>query len=57
MGKLQNIWNEMRPRGGWRYPAFIISGAFVGLFIYTFFASRHLCELPYHGALLRHMDA
>lgn len=40
MGKFQNIWNEIRPRGGWRYPAIIITGAFVGLFIYTFFASR-----------------
>lgn len=40
MGKLKNIWNEVKPRGGWRYPAIIITGAFVGLFIYTFFASR-----------------
>ena len=40
MSKLRNIWNEIKPRGGWRYPAMIISGAFVGLFLYTFFASR-----------------
>lgn len=40
MRKLNNIWNEVKPRGGWRYPAIIITGAFVGLFIYTFFASR-----------------
>lgn len=40
MGKIKNIWNEIRPRGGWRYPAYIISGAFVGLFFYSFFASR-----------------
>ncbi|MFV0472270.1 MAG: cytochrome c nitrite reductase small subunit [Paludibacteraceae bacterium] len=40
MNKLKNIWNELKPRGGWRYPAFIISGAFVGLFLYSFFASR-----------------
>lgn len=40
MGKLKRIWDEIRPRGGWRYPAIIITGAFVGLFIYTFFTSR-----------------
>ena len=40
MAKLKNIWNEVKPRGGWKYPAIIITGAFVGLFIYTFFASR-----------------
>lgn len=38
--KLQKIWKEVKPRGGWRYPAIIITGAFVGLFIYSFFASR-----------------
>lgn len=40
MGKLKKIWNEVRPRGGWKYPAIIVTGAFVGLFIYTFIASR-----------------
>ncbi|HBB00437.1 MAG: cytochrome c nitrite reductase small subunit [Bacteroidetes bacterium GWD2_45_23] len=40
MSKLRYFWNEVRPRGGWKYPAIIICGAFVGLFIYTFFASR-----------------
>ncbi|NMB06303.1 MAG: cytochrome c nitrite reductase small subunit [Bacteroidales bacterium] len=40
MDKLRNLWNEIRPRGGWKYPAIIISGAFVGLFIYTFFTAR-----------------
>ncbi len=40
MKKLKNIWNEVKPRGGWKYPAIVITGAFVGLFIYTFFASR-----------------
>ncbi len=40
MDKLKRIWNVIKPRGGWKYPAFIISGAFVGLFIYAFFASR-----------------
>lgn len=40
MDKLRKIWAEVKPRGGWRYPAIIIGGAFVGLFIYTFFASR-----------------
>ncbi|XGS82984.1 NapC/NirT family cytochrome c [Limibacterium fermenti] len=40
MNRLRNIWREIKPRGGWRYPAIIITGAFVGLFIYTFFASR-----------------
>lgn len=40
MRKIHKIWNEVKPRGGWKYPAIIITGAFVGLFIYTFFASR-----------------
>lgn len=40
MARLKKIWNEVRPRGGWKYPAIIVTGAFVGLFIYTFFASR-----------------
>ncbi|NLX80236.1 MAG: cytochrome c nitrite reductase small subunit [Proteiniphilum sp.] len=40
MSKLKRIWEEVKPRGGWRYPAIIIIGAFVGLFIYTFFHSR-----------------
>ena len=40
MRKLKRIWEEVRPRGGWRYPAIIITGAFVGLFIYSFFHSR-----------------
>ena len=40
MGKLQNLWDEIKPRGGWRYPAFIIGGAFTGLFLYSFYASR-----------------
>lgn len=40
MSKLRSFWKEIKPRGGWRYPAMIISGAFVGLFIYTIFASR-----------------
>lgn len=38
--KLRKIWAEIKPRGGWKYPAIIIAGAFVGLFIYTFFTSR-----------------
>ncbi|ULB34737.1 MULTISPECIES: cytochrome c nitrite reductase small subunit [Proteiniphilum] len=40
MNRLRNFRNKIKPRGGWRYPAIIISGAFVGLFAYTFFASR-----------------
>ncbi|NLD22450.1 MAG: cytochrome c nitrite reductase small subunit [Bacteroidales bacterium] len=40
MRKLRKIWEAIKPRGGWRYPAIIITGAFVGLFIYTFFHSR-----------------
>lgn len=40
MNSIKNLWNEIKPRGGWKYPAFIISGAFVGLFVYAFFASR-----------------
>lgn len=40
MNKLQNLWGEVKPRGGWRYPAFIIGGAFAGLFLYSFYASR-----------------
>ena len=40
MSKLKRIWEEVKPRGGWRYPAIIITGAFVGLFIYSFFHSR-----------------
>ena len=38
--KLLELWEMVRPRGGWRYPAIIVAGAFVGLFIYTFFTSR-----------------
>ena len=40
MGILRNFWNKVRPRGGWKYPAIIITGAFVGIFIYTFISSR-----------------
>lgn len=40
MDILRNFWNKVRPRGGWKYPAIIITGAFVGIFIYTFIASR-----------------
>ncbi len=40
MDKLKGIWNVIKPQGGWKYPAIIISGSFVGLFIYAFFASR-----------------
>lgn len=40
MSKLRDFWNQIKPRGGWKYPAIIISGAFVGVFIYTFIASR-----------------
>lgn len=40
MKKLLQVWNLIKPRGGWMYPAIIISGSFIGLFIYTFFASR-----------------
>lgn len=40
MRKLKKIWDEVKPRGGWRYPAIIITGAFVGLFIYSFTVSR-----------------
>ncbi len=40
MRKLKRIWEEVKPRGGWRYPAIIITGAFVGLFIYSFTVSR-----------------
>ncbi|NLD22903.1 MAG: cytochrome c nitrite reductase small subunit [Bacteroidales bacterium] len=40
MNILRNFWNKVRPRGGWKYPAIIITGAFVGIFIYTFIASR-----------------
>ena len=40
MRKLRKIWEAIKPRGGWRYPAIIITGAFVGLFVYTFFHSR-----------------
>lgn len=38
--KLYHFWQEIKPRGGWRYPAIFISGAFIGLFLYTFIASR-----------------
>ena len=37
---LRNFWNKVRPRGGWKYPAIIITGAFFGIFIYTFISSR-----------------
>ncbi len=37
---LKRFWNEVKPRGGWKYPAILIVGTFTGLFIYTFFASR-----------------
>ena len=40
MRKLLQIWNLIKPRGGWRYPTIIMVGAFVGLFIYTFYISR-----------------
>ena len=40
MNILRNFWNKVRPRGGWKYPAIIIMGAFVGIFIYTFITSR-----------------
>ncbi len=40
MRKLKEIIDTVRPRGEWRIPAFIIGGAFVGLFIYSFFESR-----------------
>ena len=40
MSKLRDIWNLIRARGGWKFPAIIISGAFVGIFIYTFITSR-----------------
>ncbi len=40
MDKIRKIWMEIKPRGGWRIFSIIISGAFVGLFIYTFYASR-----------------
>ncbi len=40
MRKLRIFWNEVKPRDGWKYPAVLICGAFVGLFIYTFYTSR-----------------
>lgn len=40
MNILRNFWNKVRPRGGWKYPAIIITGAFFGIFIYTFISSR-----------------
>lgn len=40
MNKIRNLINAIWPRGSWKVPAIIITGAFVGLFIYTFFASR-----------------
>ena len=40
MNILRNFWNKVRPRGGWKYPAIIIVGAFFGIFIYTFITSR-----------------
>lgn len=42
MNRLRNFRNKIKPRGGWRYPAIIISGAFVGLFAYTFFCIKGL---------------
>jgi len=32
--------DEIKPRGGWQYFAIIMAGIFVGLFTYSFFASR-----------------
>jgi cytochrome c nitrite reductase small subunit len=40
MGKLRDFWDLIKPQGGWKFPAIIISGAFVGIFIYTFITSR-----------------
>ena len=40
MKLMRNFWNKVRPRGGWKYPAIIITGAFFGIFIYTFITSR-----------------
>ena len=40
MGKLRDLWDLIKPPGGWKFPAIIISGAFVGIFIYTFITSR-----------------
>lgn len=34
------IIEYIRPRGGWKIPAIIIVGSFLGLFIYTFYTSR-----------------
>jgi len=31
---------KIKPRGGWQYFAIIMAGIFVGLFTYSFFASR-----------------
>lgn len=46
MSKLRNFWNEVRPRGGWKYPAIIICGAFMGLFIYTFLLQGPIAISP-----------
>lgn len=40
MGKLRDFWDLIKPQGGWKFPAIIISGVFVGIFIYTFITSR-----------------
>lgn len=40
MGKLRDFWDLIKPQGGWKFPAIIISGALVGIFIYTFITSR-----------------
>ncbi len=40
MSKLLDFWNYIKPRGGWKIPAIVVTGAFVGVFIYTFITSR-----------------
>ncbi len=40
MDRLRAFWMKIKPRGGWKYFAIIMAGVFVGLFIYSFFASR-----------------
>ena len=40
MSKIRNFIKEILPKGGWKIPAIIIAGAFVGLFIYAFTVSR-----------------
>lgn len=40
MSKIRNFVKEILPKGGWKIPAIIIVGAFVGLFIYAFTTSR-----------------